>query len=110
MFKLLNATLANFAIAVVAAGAATAEPTAAGVTTTATVRFADLDLGQPAGVAVLRYRVEVAAVRVCGGQPDWRSIVQVQAFNECRKPALAQAMNQVDLAVAGRQPVLQAAR
>jgi UrcA family protein len=61
-----------------------------------TVPYADLNLAEADGVAVLYHRIEAAATRLCGprevGGPDVDSL----AFQQCVVDAVARAISVVD--------------
>jgi UrcA family protein len=59
-----------------------------------TVRFADLDLSRPAGVAVLYQRIRVAAWEVC--QPlNERDLMLLAASRSCVRDAIDHAVDDV---------------
>ena len=59
-----------------------------------TVRFADLDLSRPAGVAVLYQRIRMAAREVC--QPlDERDLMLLAASRSCVRDAIDHAVDDV---------------
>jgi UrcA family protein len=60
------------------------------------VSYADLDIRHASGAAVLLHRLDAAAVRACGGEPDLRVLAAVAAFEKCRTTALNQAVAQVN--------------
>jgi UrcA family protein len=95
-----NATLAGLGAALLLTGFAHAAPVptpaqAGSETVSVSVRFADLDVNRPEGVATLRRRVEAAVTTVCGGEPDQRFLDQVAAYEHCRKAALDEAMSRI---------------
>jgi UrcA family protein len=61
-----------------------------------TVPYADLNLAEAGGVAVLYHRIEVAATRLCGprevGGPDVDSL----AYQQCVVAAVERAVSVVD--------------
>jgi len=60
-----------------------------------TVRFADLDLTHPAGVAVLHQRIRAAAQEVC--QPlSEHDLVMLAASRSCVTDAIARAVKDVN--------------
>jgi UrcA family protein len=63
------------------------------------VRYGDLNLASEDGLAQLHRRINAAARRVCGSA-DPRDLNMVQATNDCRKAALADAAPKIELAVA----------
>lgn len=62
---------------------------------TITVSYSDLDLSTPTGQERLTQRVESAAKRVCGSEPDNRELVAKIAFKTCFDNAQTLAMKQV---------------
>lgn len=92
MIKLISSVAAAALLVPVAAQAA--EPNAA---PTATIRYDDLNLSSPSGLATLNGRVKAAANRVCGTVP-------VSPFNEaraiaaCREQMFRSAAVQIALA------------
>ena len=75
------------------------------------VSYADLNLGQAAGAAILLRRIRDAATIACGGPPDIRMTEDRIAFDQCAHAAVAAAVARVDspmlTAIAGHdlQPV-----
>ena len=67
---------------------------------TAKVGYSDLNLASAAGSHALRDRVTLAAQRVCTVDGD-PSLQQAMQARSCMKQALATAMPQVELALAG---------
>ena len=59
-----------------------------------TVRFADLDLSRPAGVAVLYQRLRVAAREVCQ-TVDERDLMLLAASRSCVRDAIDHAVDDV---------------
>jgi UrcA family protein len=96
--RLLSAFVAAAAISL-AASAPAAAP--AGDTMSVTVRYDDLNIATPAGLARLRSRITRAANGVCGiaQAQDLRAIAYSR---KCRRDALAAANAKVDLAVRAR--------
>jgi len=60
------------------------------------VRYADLDLSDPAGAHAMLRRIDVAAAEVCGGQPDIRDLGRLTAFQRCRAVAAHRAVSRLD--------------
>jgi UrcA family protein len=87
------AALAVGAPAMLAPGAAAAQ--ADTDVPTSTVSFADLDLGAPAGRAVLERRIAAAVDRVCGERPQPFDLGRQQTYSACRKTAWAGARRQL---------------
>jgi UrcA family protein len=81
--------LAASAVALPAAAQSVEEPVSVAVT------FADLDIGHPAGAAILLHRLQAAAVKACGGTPDVRVLGETAAFDKCRQAAVSRAVDQV---------------
>ena len=66
-----------------------------------TVRFADLDLTRPAGVAVLHQRIRAAAQEVC--QPvSEHDLVMLAASRTCVTDAIARAVKDVNVPALSR--------
>jgi UrcA family protein len=61
-----------------------------------TVSYADLDIGHPAGAAILLRRVQAAAAQACGGAPDIRLLAETAAFERCRREAVNRAVAEVN--------------
>ena len=59
-----------------------------------TVRFADLDLSRPAGIAVLYQRIRVAAREVCQ-TVDERDLMLLAASRSCVRDAIDHAVDDV---------------
>lgn len=76
-------------------------PASAGAieSTSAEVRFGDLDLTSEADVTRLQHRIRRAAKAVCGAS-DIRDLKASQAAAACRTAALANAAPKAELAVA----------
>src|SRR5580704_9462852 len=62
-----------------------------------TVKFQDLNVASPAGVAALYGRIHRAAQHVCA-VPDNRQLAYVQRANTCVAQAEARAVAQLDIA------------
>jgi UrcA family protein len=61
------------------------------------VSYGDLALDRAAGAAELYRRIDVAARRVCGGNVTWSyGVFAVRAAEECRKIAVANAVQHVN--------------
>lgn len=98
MFAQTAAKIA-FATAVLAASpiAAFAAPV------TAQVRLSDLDLASEAGHATLMGRVHQAAAAVCGGDEAHRSLGDQHSYLTCRSETIANAMPELNAAVASAE-------
>ena len=71
------------------------------------VRFADLDIHHAPGAKILSGRLEVAATRACGGQPDIRELSQRAVFEKCRASTIDRALKALGpdfVTVAANQP------
>ncbi|QUD87558.1 UrcA family protein [Phenylobacterium montanum] len=79
------------------AGAQTAFPQEGAERVSVTIGYADLNTGDPAGVAALLGRIKSAAAFACGGRPDVRQIDQQTAFHQCVDTAIRQAVAQANL-------------
>ncbi|MGI4880824.1 MAG: UrcA family protein [Janthinobacterium lividum] len=64
---------------------------AADVTRSTTVNYADLNVGSAAGMQRLTQRVNNAARDVCNNR-DSQELAALNAYNKCRKGAVASAM------------------
>jgi UrcA family protein len=84
-----------------AAGSAGAQPLADDAAPTAVVRFADLDIGAPAGLRALHGRIHAAASRLCL-QAGRQSLEIEMAQFRCMSAALASAQVGVEQARARR--------
>src|SRR5262249_8033915 len=82
--------LAASAIATPAVAASLEEPV------NITGSYPDLDISHPAGAAVLLHRIEAAATKACGGQPDVRVLAEVSHFDKCRSAALSKAVAEIN--------------
>jgi UrcA family protein len=71
-------------------------------TRTETVRFADLDLSQPRGAAVLYARLKEAAQHVCRDLESGRQLAQMAAHADCVRRALGDAITEVNRPVLTR--------
>jgi UrcA family protein len=60
------------------------------------VSYADLDINHANGMAVLKSRIEAAAVEACGGETDVRDLGRRALVTRCRTEAVDQAMTQLD--------------
>ncbi|HUO11709.1 MAG TPA: UrcA family protein [Caulobacteraceae bacterium] len=60
------------------------------------VTYSDLDIGHAPGAAILLSRLDAAAKKACGGEPDIRVLAERAAFEKCRTSALSQAVAQVN--------------
>jgi UrcA family protein len=56
------------------------------------VGYADLDLGSPAGAAVLYGRIKLAARKVCSPTPDPRELHRYGIWNNCYQTAISNAV------------------
>ncbi len=104
-------SFARITAALALAGAIISTPAYAAISGEArsvSVRIADLDLASAAGQAALTRRIGHAATLVCG-RPDARDLVAVRYSGACRTAAIADAMPQVQLALAGTKGVQLAA-
>ena len=94
-------TRSTTVLAVLAAAVATLSfPAYAGeAATTAEIRYDDLNLASASGAKALTVRVDRAAKRVCDVNGD-RSLNAAMKARACARIAVAQAMPQVELALA----------
>jgi len=65
-------------------------------TKSVTVRYADLNLSDPAGAKVMLGRIKRAVETVCGGEPDLRELGQMQAFRGCERESIHHALDVLD--------------
>jgi UrcA family protein len=56
------------------------------------VSYADLNLNTPSGQAVLKARIQRAALAVCGPEPDSRDLAPQMAFRRCMKQSMDSAV------------------
>jgi UrcA family protein len=63
--------------------------------TTVHVSYRDLDTNSREGQAVLKSRVEAAAVQACGGEVDIHDLTRRAIVNQCRTQAYDNAMSQL---------------
>jgi UrcA family protein len=59
------------------------------------VSYADLNLRHPAGAHVMFGRVNFAAKRVCGGEPDFVDLPMRRYFKNCVRFAVEDALSQL---------------
>lgn len=85
------------AVAMLAAGAAQAEPAQYGDTYRVTIHTADLDLGSQAGQATFHGRIDRAADFACGSAPAM-PLSQIQAVTDCRVAFARRARARVEVA------------
>jgi len=71
--------------------------------TSVQVRLSDLDLASAAGHAALMGRVHQAAAAVCGGDEAHRGLGDQQQYLICRSETVANAMPQLNAAVASAE-------
>jgi UrcA family protein len=77
------------------------------------VRYGDLDIEKPAAAALLRRRIESAAIRACGGRAQFHTFYQAapqfisRDFEACRANAVDKALADVGTARFSR-PVTEA--
>jgi UrcA family protein len=84
------------AAALVGAGSAGAHTEDLGAPVKVSVAVSDLDLTHAAGAGVMRVRIQAAATRACGGAPDPRLLDRLSFFDQCRKQAIAGAVDRLD--------------
>jgi UrcA family protein len=71
----------------------------AGEAPTITVKYGDLNLSNPKGVATLYGRIERAATVVCGASPSPAPLGFKRAREQCRTEAIANAIKAVNIDV-----------
>ncbi len=99
MYRLLKISAAAIAVAAFAQSAA-AQPASASsvVVKQVVVTYADLDLKNEAGTAALLDRIEHAADRACGGNPQFDANYQIarefltREYEQCRASAVSGAV------------------
>jgi len=64
-------------------------------TASVVVRYADLKMDAPGALQVVERRIDRAAARVCGDQPDIRDLDRRVAFDACRADATHRAVSQL---------------
>jgi UrcA family protein len=92
LFALTSAVLAASPAAVFAATPSSVQ-----------VRLNDLDLASEAGHAALIGRVRLAAAAVCGGDEAHRSLGDLHTYLTCRSETIANAMPQLNAAIASAE-------
>lgn len=93
----LASLLLGVAAAGLALGAQAGEsPGTRSAVTRVSVSYADLDLTDPAGAAVMYARLRTAARQACGPEPSLRALQQHAAFEACFDRALNKAVHRVD--------------
>ena len=98
---MLTKSLAAFTILAAAGSAAAQPPTAETAAPTAVVKFADLDIGSPAGLRALNGRIYRAASTLCVQQGE-RSLQSELAGRRCMSVAMSSGQSGVDQALAER--------
>jgi UrcA family protein len=89
----------SIAVAILSIGGtalAVPEATAGAALPARVVRFDDLNLGQPRGVAMLYGRIQAAAAQVCGDAQRVGSRIVSTAWQVCVAKAVDRAVAQVD--------------
>lgn len=84
-------TIVSVAVAVIASTISISAAVAAPAPDQIKVSYADLNLGSPQGRGALDRRIEAAAMKVCGVDPDERQIGIVQESARCYGSAVDQA-------------------
>lgn len=59
------------------------------------VRFADLDINHAPGAKIMLGRIEAAATRACGGEPDIRDLGRRAVYLTCRASTIDGALKQL---------------
>ena len=83
----------------IAAGLAFVQPASAQTEDAAAsvrVTYADLNLQTHAGARAMLARLEAAAGRVCGNEPDIRDLARATPYQRCKAAALDAAVRQLD--------------
>jgi UrcA family protein len=60
-----------------------------------TVSYGDLDLSREAGARVMLDRLQLAASKVCGSQPDMHSLERTMRYRSCLRQAMDGAVARV---------------
>ena len=89
-------SIAQLGAVAAAVAISVASTTAAGATPARTVRYADLDLAGPAGVAILYARIKAAGKAACGDAQWVGSRIVSSAWKACVATAVDRAVAQVD--------------
>lgn len=89
-------SIAQLGIVAAAVAVSVASATATAATPARTVRYDDLNLGGPAGVAILYARIQAAAAQVCGDAQRVGSRIVSTAWRACVATAVDRAVAQVD--------------
>jgi UrcA family protein len=64
------------------------------------VSYADLDLSHPEGMTALKARIEMAAGKVCGPEPDIHSLGKRRAYRTCTTQAFDNAIASISTRIA----------
>lgn len=86
-------------------GSAAAAPTQSIVERQVVVSYGDLDPAVPHDAAILRERIAQAAMRACGGKPDFATYYRdaprfaQKNFEKCRQAAFADALARIETQV-----------
>jgi UrcA family protein len=91
--------LTRYHVAAAFVGLLLSTTTAQAQTTQIAVRYSDLDLTQPADLAVLEKRLKTAARRACGGRASIRFVSEHAAFRHCLADARTSYEGQLSIAV-----------
>ena len=82
MFKLLMVSTA-LAVGLSLAGASFAQPAASDPPRHVVVKHGDLNLANAAGAEAFKGRIHLAALQVCGPEPDSRDLADSTSFRQC---------------------------
>ena len=78
------------------ASAHAASPGAAEDTVTVKVQASDLNLHSEKGASVALKRIQVAAERICGGEPDSRALAEGIAYRACYRSTVDRTVASLD--------------
>ena len=96
MSKLMTCSIAALMLSCGAAYAQTAAAPARPIV----VKYADLDLSSPAGMAVLRARVAAGVARFCGAEPEPADLSGQAAYRACVADATARTLSKAPATLA----------
>lgn len=92
MMKLTACALAFSSFAMIAHAGPRDQQTTASLE----VFYGDLNLSHPMGADAMMRRLNAAAAKVCGGQPDSRELRERMAFRACLREAVSGAVREVN--------------
>ncbi len=95
MTSLLNTRLLSLSIATALGLAASVHAQTFDAPISVLVRFADLDINHAPGSKIMLGRVEAAATRACGGEPDIRDLGRRAVYLTCRASTIDRALKEL---------------